>query len=305
MLKEILNEIFERIHDLGHVGTPVDKMMDAVEGMGHRLKWGHDLQGMINAIELEGVPGIFDWFEHMLLDFTSSSGIPLPFADAVRLATGMEMDEAIDWLCVNVMDLLEVGGEIAILKAFKNDPQKFKIALAVGSALGIVDDNPVLLALNTVLFLKMFGWDRKFWGTRGQPSFLSNSLDVFSKAATAVAVADIGLGLMGFDLVELLTGVGDATDFSEVTEFAEGLGDFLDGVATFGLIRLVNKGIRGVFDALTQNMRERLWRKRAVLTALEAIKTGLHQNAPLSKLVNFVRAAKDSGYYTSQFQEGV
>lgn len=301
MLKEILNEIFERIHDLGHPGTPVDEMMDSVEGMGHRIRWGHDLQGMINAFELEGVPGIYDWFKHMLLDFTSPSGIPLPFADAVRVATGMEMDEAIDWLCVNITDLLEAGGEVAVLKAFENDLRKFKAALAVGSALGIVDDNPVLLALNTVLFLKVFGQDRKFWGNRGQLNFLSNSLDVFSMVATGVTVADIGLGLMGYDLVELLTGVGDAIDFSEVAGFAEVLGNFLDGVATCGLIYWVNKGIRWTFNALTQGSRERLWRKRAVHTVLEAIKTGVRQNAPLSNLVNFVRAAKDSGYYTSQF----
>lgn len=158
MLKEVLNEIFEEIHDLGHPGTAVDKMMDAVEGMGHRIKWGHDLQGMINAFELEEVSGIFDWFKHMLLDLASPSGVPLPFADAVRVATGMEMDEAIDWLCVNLADVVEVGTEAAVLRVFKDDPRKFKVALAVGTALGIADDNPVLLALNTVVFLKMFGW---------------------------------------------------------------------------------------------------------------------------------------------------
>ncbi|OIQ55614.1 hypothetical protein [Neomoorella thermoacetica] len=304
MLKEVLNEIFEEIHDLGHPGTAVDKMMDAVEGMGHRIKWGHDLQGMINAFELEGVSGIFDWFKHMLLDLASPSGVPLPFADAVRVATGMEMDEAIDWLCVNLADVVEVGTEATVLRVFKDDPRKFKVALAVGTAIGIADDNPVLLALNTVVFLKMFGWQGGFSRAWAPGSFFSRSLDVLSKVATGLAVADIALGLMGFDLVELFTGLGDAADFSEVTEFGEMLGDFLDGMVTFGLIRLVNRGIRGAFDALTQGTRERLWRKRAVHTALEALKAGLRQNAPFSNLVNFVRAAKDSGYYTTQLQEG-
>lgn len=304
VLKEILNEIFERIRNIGHAGTPVDEMMDAVEGMGHLIKWGHDLQGMINAIDLEGVPGIFHWFEHMLLDFTSSSGIPLPFADAVRLATGMEMDEAIDWLCVNASDLLEAGGELALLKAFKNNPRMYKAAVAIGSALGIVGDNPLLLALNTVLFLKMFGWDKKLWGARDQIGLLSKCLDVFSKAAMGIAAADIGLGLMGLDLVELVTGIGDATDFSEVAEIAEAAGDFIDGAATLGLGIMLRKGSRWLLGALTQKKRERILKKQAVHTALEAIKAGLRRNVPLPNLANFVRAAKDSGFYTSQLQEG-
>lgn len=181
MLKEILNEIFEKIHDLGHPGTAVDQMMDAVGGMGHRIRWGHDLHGMINAAELGGVSGIFDWMKHMLLDFTSPSGIPLPFADAVRIATGMEMDEAIDWLCINVVDAVEVGAEMAVLNAFKRDPKKLKVALAVGTALGIIDDNPLLLGLNTVIFLKMFGRQWAFLRSVASGTFLNRTLDFFPK----------------------------------------------------------------------------------------------------------------------------
>jgi hypothetical protein len=241
----------------------------------------------------------------MLLDFTSPSGVPLPFADAVRIAMGMEMDEAIDWLCVNVVDAVEVGAEMAILAIFKNDPKKFKVALALGTVLGIVDDNPLLLALNTVIFFKMFRQQNNLWHAWPRKSLLSSALNVFSKAAMSLAVVDIGLGLMGLDLVELLTGLGDAADFSQISDFSEMVGDFVDGIVTFGLISLINRGIRGICDVLTRETRKRLWQKRAAQTALKALKTGLGSNMPLANLTNFVRIAKDSGYYTPQLKEGV
>jgi len=282
-------------------------MMDAVEGMGHRIKWGHDLDGMIEAADLAGIPGIFEWMKHMLVDFMSPQGLPLPFADAVRIATGMEMDEAIDWLCVNVTDVIEVGGMAAILEVFKRDRNKLKVALAVGVALGIVEDNPLLLALNTVIFLKTFGRQWPFLRSVTSSSFLNRALEVSSRAAMGLGVVEIGLGLMGLDLGELLTGIGDAADLSDAMDFAEALADIIDGVATVGIAMLARRGIGWALDSLTnwltKTKRERVWKKQAAYTALRSLREGLRRNAPIPNLAVLVRAAKQTEYYWARLQE--
>lgn len=297
MFKEILNEIFGKIHELGHAGNAVDRMMDAVDGMGHRIKWGHDLEGMLNALHLEGIAGIGDWFKHMALDFTSPAGIPLPFADTVRIMTGMEMDEAVDWLCFNLADVVEVGAEAFILRAFRDHPLKFKTALAVGTAIGIVDDNPILLAVNTVIFLRMFG---RFRGTlfAGQNAgFFSRATNFLSRLAMGTAAVDVGLGLAGVDLAGLVSGLSSTADYADAADLGVALGDIVDGLAMVGIFVWVNMGIRKAFDFLTFEKRARIWEKRAVLTGLEAIKKGISGNMPLPRMAGIIRAIKNSPYY--------
>lgn len=51
--------------------------------MGHRIKHEHDMQEMIDSFDLQGVEGIGLWFDHMIKDFTSPEGIPLPFAEEI------------------------------------------------------------------------------------------------------------------------------------------------------------------------------------------------------------------------------
>ena len=153
MLKDIVIDLTENYHDIGHHGSSVDAMMDSVSGLGHRIKHGHDVQGLIEAYHLEGIEGIGLWFDHMAKDFTSPAGIPLPFAEAIYHVSGMQMDTAIDWLTVNAFDAGSLITQEFVLKLSKNNPKAYKLAFLLGSGIGIIDDNPLIVVSNTLRIL--------------------------------------------------------------------------------------------------------------------------------------------------------
>lgn len=115
-----------------------------------------------------------------------------------------------------------------------------------------------------------------------------------------LAIAEVGLGFVGFDLVELVTGIGDAADLSDAAAFAEALADLIDGMATIGAMILARKLIAMIFHAATQRKRERVWKKRAAHIALKALNDGLRRNVPLPGLAVLVQAAKRTDYYTAR-----
>lgn len=174
------------------------------------------------------------------------------------------------------------------------------MALAVGVALGIVDDNPLLLAADAVVFLKTFGREWSLLRRVTSRSMLNRTLDVFSKAAMGVAVAEVGLGLMGIDLAELLTGIGDAGDLSEASPIAEGLADVVEGFGALGIAFLVKRGADWLVDRCTRQKRERIWQKHAQYTVLRSLREGLRSNSFLPGLAVLVKAAKSTEFYPAR-----
>jgi len=67
------------LHEI--IGKGVESsIIDAAAGVGHRLKAGHDVSGLIKMIEAKGGGGAETWFQHMFADLMSPDGIPLPGA---------------------------------------------------------------------------------------------------------------------------------------------------------------------------------------------------------------------------------
>lgn len=64
--------------------TQADKWMDAVWGVGHRIKHGHSFGDLPKVFEQFGWSGVKDFFEHMGRDFCTPHGLPIPFADEIR-----------------------------------------------------------------------------------------------------------------------------------------------------------------------------------------------------------------------------
>ncbi len=155
MLKDVILPLTEQIHNLDHNASSEDKMMDSAFGMGHRIKEGHDFQGLVEAFHLEGIDGIALWFDHMFKDFTSPHGIPLPFSEAIYQASEMNMDTAIDWLTINASDIIELGVQEGALYLLKNNQKAYHTTLLIGSAIGIIDDNPAIVIANTLHYIKI------------------------------------------------------------------------------------------------------------------------------------------------------
>lgn len=109
---------FTKVINDGVGSTPVDAMMDSVSGIGHRVKFGHSLDNLPVIIDKFGFSGTGDYFLHIGKDFASPHGIPIPFADQIRNATGISVKQSVDWLCVNIGDV--VSGGLSVYHSYTN-----------------------------------------------------------------------------------------------------------------------------------------------------------------------------------------
>lgn len=259
MLNDFITSATRRYHDLGHISPAVDRMMDMGGGFGHRVQFGHDLDGFLRAYDLDGMDGMRGWIDHMLKDFTTPAGVPLPFADALVNLTPLEMSDAVDWLCVNAADFVELGAGAAtvefIEKRFAGNRAAYHTALAAGMALGFADDNPLLIAFSGAKWLI---------NAKNNVARLSPEMNDRIDRSLALAmrrfetVSYYALGEYGashaLDLVDIPHAVKDALDGIPVVggggDIVDGLMGIWDGLATLGLVFGARRMVREAFGWL-------------------------------------------------------
>ena len=262
MLNDAITALTEKYHDIGHSNPAVDHMMDMGGGFGHRVEFGHDLDGFLRAYNLDGLHGMEAWADHILKDFTSPHGIPLPFSEALVHLTPLDIQDGVEWLSVNAADFLEVGTEAIVVqhleKKFHENPQArraYHTALAVGLGLGFIDDNPLLVA---------FSGGKWLLNAKGNLAEMNPELNarIDGFAETALAkVQTVSYWAMGGDVAAHLLHVADilptlehATDGIPVLhyagEFGGGLADMVDGFATLGIALAARRAVRSLFGLL-------------------------------------------------------
>jgi hypothetical protein len=282
MLGDLLTDLSRKYHDVGHISPVIDGMVDRGGGFGHRVDFGHDLDGLLRAYGLDGYEGVYAWADHMLKDFTSPAGVPLPFSEAVVHLTPLDMQDAVDWLSVNFADVTELGAEAlaveVIARRFTDNRAAYHTALAAGMALGFVDDNPLLIAYSGARWL-INARDRL--GT-ANPVLLRNVNEALSKGAGRFETASYMT--LGAVLLAHALGLYDALD-GTLGDFGDGVLDVADGVATLGLAfgakRLV-KAIGGAAHGVKQREAARL--ARQVLPKARIVEL-LQAGAPSTALV--------------------
>lgn len=277
MLKDLVIDLTENYHDLGHNGSSVDAMMDSVAGMGHRIKHGHDAQGLIEAYQLEGIEGIGLWFDHMTKDFTSPAGIPLPFSEAIYNVSGMQMNTAIDWLTVNAFDAGSLITQEIALKLSKNNPKAYKIAFLLGSGIGIIDDNPLIVVANTLRLLKQGKLHRLVSDSSIQ--FLNRTAQIAGRVCMGTAAITLSAGVVGINIPENIEELGDNFD---LVEGLSDVADILDGVVSFGVMLFVSKGIKGLANEWNKELVEEVQLIEEDLAMFKSLKQQVSNGASLS-----------------------
>lgn len=290
MLKETILSITEQFHNIGHNGSEVDAMMDSASGMGHRIEEGHDMQGLIEAYELQGIEGIGLWLEHMAKDFTSPHGIPLPFAEAIQEATGMEMDEAIDWLTLNAADITELLIQQGALGLSKNNRKAYHGALGVGSVIGIVDDNPAIIIANVMQYLKLAKRHEKALPLVDKSMRVLNKTgSIISTVCISTAAVDVGLGAMGVNVSEAVESIELMDGFDQTIEAASIASDLIDGAATLGLGFIASKGVKKFAGSVNKKHEIQLEKNKVDLSLYTSLQHQLSQGHSVTALVDYMQ----------------
>lgn len=138
----------------------VDIFMDEAKGRGHRIVTGHDFSNVPEIYEKFGLSGLYDYFKHLSKDVMSPDGIPIPFAKSIQESLGLSTMQSIDWLCLNIGDVLSGGfslwhtREMILALQAGNLSNNIVLKLLIGSGLKIYlsihSPNPISLVCGLV-----------------------------------------------------------------------------------------------------------------------------------------------------------
>lgn len=302
MINEIITSIIDNFHEMGHIGPEVDAMMDKIMGMGHRIKWGHDLQGLINAFKIDGISGIYEWFDHMAKDFSTDHGIPLPFANAIRIITGMEMDEAIEWLCINATDVLITGGWALFVNCLRKNPTMYKVALILGMLGGAVMHDPLLIAYNGIMLARQLKLTKDLLKDNSVQAIFEKVTTTASRAFVFTALLDLGLGLLGIDAAALIASLVDSIDFFDlVSESGTVAADIFDGFATAGISIIISCGIKYAFKKINESKERIIKEKISTLEFINSFKSSAIYLSPII-LSGYIKELIEKGLYKEQLE---
>lgn len=306
-IKEFIINFTKEYQSWGDCGAVADPKTYRGSDIRGQVKIGKDLSGLIPACRLDGIEGIDEWLVYMAKDYTSTAGVPLPFAEAIQSITGIQTEEAIEWLTANGADLIENGTEEAILNFIKDNPKAYQYALVLGTVWGFIDDNPLLIALNAFYYLRKLKKEsrlqRGLWGKVDH--FAKTSFNVVSNVCSYTFLADLGLSFWGLNLADLvgqgidLLGLGaklsETTQFA--TEIASAAADLVDGVATVGIGFLASKLVKKGFERLNSNVRHELEEILHLASYKKQFKTLIDKNAPPESLMPVIEMMEQNGIY--------
>lgn len=295
---------YQRWEDCGNGAGP---MTYSGSDIGEQVKIGKDLSGLIPACRLDRIEGIDEWFGHMAKDYTATAGIPLPFAEAIQNITGIQTDEAIEWLTANGADLIENGTEEAILSFIKDNPKAYQYALVLGTVWGFIDDNPLLIAMNAFFYLRKLKKEgrlqRGLWGKVDR--FARTSFNVIANVCSYTFLADLGLSVFGINLADMIGhginffGLGaDLAATADYTfEIASSATDLVNGVTTLGMGFLASKIVKKGFERLNSDIKHELEKILPLASYKKQFNLLIDKNAPPESLMPVIEMMEQNGIY--------
>ncbi len=172
------------------------QVIDSAVGLGHRLKAGHDISGLVEMIQEHGADGAETWFQHMFADLMSPDGIPLPGAAHVyrflKDTVGVDVSEKffVDWTCVSATDVISAGVTLLLLaRIHRLATEQQRLGrlgtLTIGQILflAFAETNPFFLVTIPLQTLLM----RHEW-KKWQLERLQERLDLSERVATEAAL---------------------------------------------------------------------------------------------------------------------
>jgi hypothetical protein len=273
---------------------------------GHSIEYGHDLQSLLATYQIEEVPGIDDWFEHMARDFASPEGIPLPFADIIHQMTGLSAQQAIEWLTANLTDAVEMGAEAAIMAFFRQNPKAYSISLGLGVAFGLYNDNPMLVAMNGLLYFSKLRKEGRLkdglWNNADR--FIRTSFAMVDKVSTYTFITNTALMLTGGSLsnltgqfVDALGWGGKIAKTAKLSAAAVCATDVVEGVANFGMSLLIGKAVGKLVEMANENVKKELAKLEPIIESRRQLIELIGKQAPPETIAPLIELMSENGVY--------
>lgn len=307
-LQEYAGNITEEYQHLKFLSSQTSAVVESIQENFQGPQYRHDLQGLLNAFQLEGVPGVNEWFEHMAKDFASPEGIPLPFAEIIQHFTGLPAQQALDWLTTNLTDAVETGAEAAIMAFFRQNPKAYSICLGLGVAFGLYNSNPVLVAMNGLLYFSKLRKEGRLqngiWNTADR--LIRTSFAMVDRVSTYTFVTNTALELAGGSLphlagqfLDMLGLGGKVAKAAELSAAAACTADIVEGVANFGMSLVVGKAVSKLVDKFNESAKEEIAKIEPAVESRRQLIELLQKEASPEILAPVIELMSENGVYRS------
>jgi hypothetical protein len=305
-LNDYACNIKEEYQHLDFLNSQMSGAVDSIEVNGHSIEFGHNLQSLLAAYQIEGVAGVNDWFEHMAKDFASPEGIPLPFADIIHQMTGLSAGQAVEWLTANLTDAVETGAEAAIMTFFRQNPKAYSICLGLGIAFGLYNSNPMLVAMNGLLYFSKLRKEGRLkdglWNNADR--YIRTSFAMVDRVCTYTFITNTALTLAGGSLSSLTGQVVDALGWggklvgtAKLTAAAVCATDVVEGVANFGMSLLIGKAVGKLVEKVNENVKEELAIVEPKVESRRQLIELIRNQAPPETLAPLIELMSENGVY--------
>ena len=204
--KDHITDLTKYINESGATSA-IDTFMDSVTGRGHRIVFGHDLSSLPDVYQKFGLDGIYDYFKHLGKDVMSPDGIPIPFAREIQQSIGLSTKQSLDWMCLNIGDVLSGGFSIwhtrEILSGLQSGDitRELLLKITIGSGIkvffSIQNPNPISLVCGVIDFGALLYY--------AFPTYSSYLVNVLQDELTWSQI---------FENSVKITGIGFATSFA-------------------------------------------------------------------------------------------
>ncbi len=307
-MNEYLDNISTEYQQFHITDSQTQAMMDSLRNSVDHIHYGHDLDSLLEAYEIEGVPGVTEWFGHMAQDFASPGGIPLPFADVIHQLTGMSAEQAVDWLTANLTDAVEMGAEATIMSFFRQNPKAYSICLGLGIVFGLYSNNSMLVAMNGLLYFcklrKEGRLESGLWNNADR--FIRTSFAMVDRVCTYTFIANTALELVGNNLphltgqfVDMMGLGGKVVKAAKLSAAAAGAADMMAGVANFGMSLLVSKAVGKLVEKANEAIKEELAKVEPIVEIKRQFIELLRKQAPPETLAPLIEMMEENGVYKS------
>ena len=305
-LNDYASSITTDYHHLNFLNSQVNEVVDSISVTGRSIEFGHNLQSLLADYQIAGVPGINEWFEHMANDFASPEGIPLPFADIIHQMTGLSAGQAIEWLSTNLTDAIETGAEAAIMAFFRQNPKAYSICLGLGIAFGLYNNNPMLVAMNGLLYFSKLRKEGRLkdglWNNADR--YIRTSFAMVDRVCTYTFITNTALTLAGGSLSNLTGQFVDALGLggklvgaAKLTAAAVCVTDVVEGVANFGMSLLIGKAVGKLVEKINENVKEELANLEPKVESKRQLIELIRKQAPPENLAPLIELMSENGVY--------
>ena len=194
---------------------------------------------------------------------------------------------------------------------FRQNPKAYSICLGLGIAFGLYNNNPMLVAMNGLLYFSKLRKEGRLkdglWNNADR--YIRTSFAMVDRVCTYTFITNEALMLAGGSLANLTGQFVDALGWggklvgaAKLTAAAVCATDVVEGVANFGMSLLIGKAVGKLVEKVNENVKEELAKVEPMVESRRQLIELIRKQAPPETIAPLIELMSENGVYKPSFK---